>query len=152
MREMIKSAYSEVRNISHNIMPAGLEKDGLLITIEQLLEKINLNKQLSFSLEANGMRQRLPVQIELNVYSIVLELINNIIKHSEATKATILMINQDDIFNLQVKDNGIGIHGDSGHGMNNIKSRIEALNGSFTYNTENKKGANFDIKIPLNAN
>jgi signal transduction histidine kinase len=152
VREMIKSAYSEVRNISHNIMPAGLEKDGLLRTIEQLLEKINLNKQLSFSLESKGMEQRLPVQIELNVYSIVLELINNIIKHSEATKATILMMNKDDYFNLQVKDNGIGIHGNSGNGMNNIKSRIEALNGSLTYNSENKKGANFYIKIPLNAN
>ena len=151
VREMIKSAYSEVRNISHNIMPAGLEKDGLLNTIEQLLEKINLNKQLAFSLESKGMKQRLPVQIELNVYSIILELINNIIKHSEATKATISMINQDDIFNLQVKDNGIGIHGNSGHGMSNIKSRIEALNGIFTFNSENKKGTSFDIKIPLNV-
>jgi signal transduction histidine kinase len=151
VREMIKSAYSEVRNISHNIMPAGLEKDGLLTTIGQLLEKINLNKQLSFSLESKGMEQRLPVQIELNVYSIVLELINNIIKHSEATKATISMMSKDDYFNLQVKDNGVGMQDGLGQGMNNIKSRIEALNGSFTYNTENKKGANFDIKIPLNA-
>jgi signal transduction histidine kinase len=152
VREMIKSAYSEVRNISHNIMPAGLEKDGLLSTIEQLLEKINLNKQLSFSLESKGMEKRLPVQIELNVYSIVLELINNIIKHSEATTATISMMNQDDIFSLQVKDNGIGIHGNSGNGMGNIKSRIEALNGSFTFDSEHKKGAKFDIKIPLNVN
>ena len=153
VREMIKSAYSEVRNISHNIMPAGLEKDGLLITIEQLLDKINLNKQLSFNLESKGMKQRLPVQIELNVYSIILELINNIIKHSEATKATISMMNQNDIFNLQVKDNGIGIGGDTDHGngMSNIKSRIEALNGVFTFNSENKKGTSFDIKIPLNV-
>jgi signal transduction histidine kinase len=152
VREMIKDAYSEVRNISHNIMPAGLEKDGLLSTIEQLLEKINLNKQLSFNLVSKGMEKRLPVQIELNVYSIVLELINNIIKHSEATKATISMMSQDDVFNLQVKDNGVGIHGDSGHGMNNIKSRIEALNGSITFDSAPKKGTNFDIKIPLNTN
>jgi signal transduction histidine kinase len=152
VREMIKSAYSEVRNISHNIMPVGLEKEGLLRTIQQLLEKINLNKQLSFYLESKGMEQRLPVQIELNVYSIVLELINNIIKHSEATKAIISMMNQDDIFSLQVKDNGIGIHGNSGNGMGNIKSRIEALNGSFTIDSEHKKGTSFYIKIPLNAN
>ena len=162
VREMIKSAYSEVRNISHNIMPAGLEKDGLLITIEQLLEKINLNKQLSFNLESKGMEERLPVQIELNVYSIALELINNIIKHSEATKATILMVNNDDYFNLQVQDNGIGVvglgdsvnknHSSLGHGMNNIKARVEALNGSFTFDSVSKKGVHFDIKIPLNAN
>jgi signal transduction histidine kinase len=154
VREMIKNAYSEVRNISHNIMPAGLEKDGLLITIEQLLAKINLNKQLSFNLESKGMQRRLPVQIELNVYSVVLELINNIIKHSEATKATILMVNQDDYFSLQVKDNGVGLgnnNGNFGNGMGNIKARIEALNGSFSYDFENIKGANFNIKIPLNA-
>ncbi len=152
VREMIKNAYSEVRNISHNIMPAGLEKDGLASTIEQLLEKINLNKQLSFSLESKGMEQRLPVQIELNVYSIVLELINNIIKHSQATSATILMMNQNDIFNLQVTDNGIGMQDGSGNGMNNIKARIEALNGSFTCDADSKNGANFDVKIPLNLN
>jgi signal transduction histidine kinase len=62
------------------------------------------------------------------------------------------MINQDDYFNLQVKDNGIGIQDGLGHGMNNIKSRIEALNGSFAYDSENKNGAIFDIKIPLNRN
>jgi signal transduction histidine kinase len=152
VREMIKNAYSEVRNISHNIMPVGLEKDGLITTIQQLLEKINLNKQLSFSLESKGMEQRLPVQIELNVYSIVLELINNIIKHSEATKATILMINQNDTFNLQVKDNGVGIQDSAGVGMSNIKSRIEALNGHFAYESKNKNGTFFDIKIPLNSN
>lgn len=154
VREMIKSAYSEVRNISHNIMPAGLEKDGLLTTIEQLLAKINLNKQLSFVLESKGMEHRLPVQIDLNVYSIVLELINNIIKHSEATRATISMINQGDSFMLQVKDNGIGLennNGNLGHGLGNIKSRIEALNGSFSYDFGNEGGTNFNIKIPLNA-
>ncbi len=152
VREMIKSAYSEVRNISHNIMPAGLEKDGLLHTIEQLLEKINLNKQLSFSLQSKGMEQRLPVQIELNVYSIALELINNIIKHSEATKATISMMNQDDIFSLQVNDDGVGLGDGLGQGMGNIKSRIEALNGSFTIESNHKEGTHFNIKIPLNLN
>jgi signal transduction histidine kinase len=65
------------------------------------------------------------------------------------------MINQDDIFSLQVKDNGVGLrnnNGNIGQGLGNIKSRIEALNGNFTYNFENVKGANFTIEIPLNAN
>jgi signal transduction histidine kinase len=157
VREMIKTAYSEVRNISHNIMPAGLEKDGLLVTIQQLLDKINLNKQLSFKLQSKGMEQRLPLEIELNSYSVVLELINNIIKHSEASQATISMIHEDDFFNLQVKDNGIGMdmvggnanHG-GGNGMTNMKTRIEALNGSLTYSPAGSKGVIIDIKIPLN--
>jgi two-component system, NarL family, sensor kinase len=61
-------------------------------------------------------------------------------------------MSKDDYFNLQVKDNGVGMQDGLGQGMNNIKSRIEALNGSFTYDSDNKKGAKFDIKIPLNAN
>jgi signal transduction histidine kinase len=153
VREMIKNAYAEVRNISHNIMPAGLEKEGLLSTIEQLLHKINLNKQLSFSLITKGMEQRLPVQIELNIYSIVLELINNIIKHSEATNAIISMTNEDNYFELKVQDNGVGFGNNTvylGNGMSNINARIEALNGSFQHYTGEKKGAIFNIKIPLN--
>ena len=154
VREMIKSAYSEVRNISHNIMPAGLEKDGLLSTIEQLLEKINANKQLSFSLISKGMKTRLPVQIELNVYSLILELINNIIKHSEATKATISISQKDDFLSLEVKDNGIGFDvkdSNLGNGMANMQSRIDALNGSFKYESKKLKGSQFEIKIPLNS-
>ncbi len=153
VREMIKSAYSEVRNISHNIMPAGLEKDGLVQTIEQLLEKINLNKQLSFRLMTKGMEQRLPVQIELNTYSLMLELINNIIKHSDATKATISLINTHDLLQLNVQDNGIGFDVNTnlfGNGMSNMKARIEALSGSFEYSSDQHEGTIFTIKIPLN--
>lgn len=154
VREMIKNAYSEVRNISHNIMPAGLEKDGLMITIQQLLEKINLNKQLSFSLVSKGMEERLPVQIELNSYSLILELINNIIKHSEASKATISIVQKDAFLNLEVRDNGVGFdikNSNLGIGLTNMQSRIDALNGSFRYESEKQKGSRFDIKIPLNS-
>jgi signal transduction histidine kinase len=153
VREMIKSAYAEVRNISHNIMPAGLEKDGLLHTIEQLLEKINANKQLSFNLITKGIEERLPVQIELNVYSLILELINNIIKHSEATKATINLLQKDNSLTLKVNDNGVGFDiqdSSFGNGMTNMKSRIDALNGTFSCESERQKGTQFEIKIPLN--
>ena len=153
VREMIKSAYSEVRNISHNIMPAGLEKDGLLKTIEQLLEKINVNKQLSFNLISNGIKTRFPVQIELNVYSLILELINNIIKHSEATKATIYLSQKDNFLSIDVKDNGVGFDVDgsnAGNGMTNMKSRIDALHGSFRCESVKLKGTQFTIEIPLN--
>jgi signal transduction histidine kinase len=153
VREMIKSAYAEVRNISHNIMPAGLEKDGLLQTIEQLLEKINANKQLSFNLITKGIEERLPVQIELNVYSLILELINNIIKHSEATRATINLLQNDNSLTLKVDDNGVGFDiqdSSFGNGMINMKSRIDALNGTFSCESERQKGTQFEIKIPLN--
>ena len=154
VREMIKSAYSEVRNISHNIMPAGLEKEGLQKTIEQLLEKINANKQLSFSLISKGMETRLPVQIELNVYSLILELINNIIKHSEASKAIISLSQKDDFLSLEVRDNGVGFEmkdNNLGNGMVNMQSRVDALNGSFKYESKKLQGCKFEIKIPLNS-
>jgi signal transduction histidine kinase len=154
VREMIKSAYSEVRNISHNIMPAGLEKDGLLKTVEQLLEKINVNKQLSFSIVTTGIYTRFPVQIELNVYSLILELINNIIKHSEASIATISISQKDNILSLEVEDNGIGFdikNSSLGNGIANIQSRVDALNGSFKYESEKLQGCLFEINIPLSS-
>ncbi len=151
LREMIKNAYHEVRNISHNIMPAGLEKDGLIGTLQSLIEKINLNRKLTFELFTSGLEKRLPLQIELNMYSVLLELINNIIKHSEATAASIELRSESDFFMLNITDNGIGFEKstNNGNGLGNIKTRIEALNGSFGYSSEPKKGCSIKIKIPL---
>ncbi len=152
IKEMMGNAYSEVRNISHNIMPEGLERDGLYKIVEKLVEKLNQNQQLSFKLIGNNMAERPPMAIELNLYSIILELINNIIKHAEASQANIEMTKELNMLIVKVTDNGKGLDttkSSDGTGLGNIKARLDAMNGTISVMSDAKKMTVFEIKIPI---
>jgi signal transduction histidine kinase len=152
IKEMMGNAYSEVRNISHNIMPEGLERDGLNKIVEKLVEKLNQNQQLSFKFIAKNMTERPPMAIELNLYSIILELINNIIKHADATQASIEMTKEIDFLIVKVSDNGKGLDttkSSDGTGLGNIKARLDAMNGTISVTSDAKKMTVFEIKIPI---
>ncbi len=145
IKDMMKSAYNEVRNISHNILPADLEKFGLKITLEKLIEKLNVAGIINFKFQTNLSELRLDPKIEFNLYSICLELVNNLIKHSEAKNALVDLQNIDNNVTLTVADDGIGLKETEGFGYSNIKSRIEALNGELLF----QKLTNFSTVIKV---
>ncbi len=151
LKQLIQNAYAEVRNISHNIMPAELEKDGLVPTLTALANRLNQTTQLHFTLTVKGLTLRLPVEIEFNVYSIVLELINNVIKHAQATSVGITLVRTTDDIQLTVADDGVGLEQQStkrGVGLQNIQARLDSLGGTLNSPFSNK-GTRIDIKIPI---
>ena len=149
---LIQNAYSEVRNISHNILPAELEREGLVATLSTLVNRLNQNSALAFSLTATNIQERLPVEIEFNVYSIILELINNVIKHAKAATVGISIFRTDLGINLSVTDDGVGMgqnHDARGVGLQNIQTRLESLGGTFDIMMPTEKGTRMVIKIPI---
>ncbi|GAB3979115.1 hypothetical protein GCM10028806_43730 [Spirosoma terrae] len=154
VKALIQNAYSEVRNISHNILPAELEKEGLSQTLRTLIDKLNKTSALRFSLTILALTERLPIEIEFNMYSIVLELINNAIKHAKATQVDITLCRTKSGVDLTVSDNGIGLassHIKPGVGLQNIQTRLESLGGIFTTQYPDKQGTTIQIKIPVEA-
>lgn len=152
VKQLIQNAYTEVRNISHNILPAELEREGLVKTLETLTDQLNQNSLLQFSLTITGLHERLPVGIELNVYSIVLELINNVIKHAKATAVRICLLRTDIELDVSVMDDGVGLNQDQdkrGIGLQNIQTRLDSLGGTFTALSPAEKGTQIRIKIPI---
>ncbi|AUD05138.1 tetratricopeptide repeat-containing sensor histidine kinase [Spirosoma pollinicola] len=152
VRQLIQNAYAEVRNISHNILPAELDREGLATTLTTLVGQLNQNSPLQFSLTITGLQERLPVEIEFNVYSIVLELINNTIKHARATTVGISLFRTDTGINLSVIDDGIGMgHNPNkpGIGLQNIQARLDSLGGILTTVLSAEKGTRILIKIPI---
>jgi signal transduction histidine kinase len=99
-----------------------------------------------------GLQERLPVEIEFNIYSITLELINNIIKHAQATTVDITLSRTESGIHLAVVDDGIGL-GPSptkrGIGLQNILARLDSLGGTLTTSLSDEKGTHIDIKIPI---
>ena len=90
-------------------------------------------------------------KVEFELYSICLELVNNIIKHSKATEAKIEISKTENQLKLTVEDNGIGIfeNNSDGKGMKNVRARVESLNGTWNIASKESKGTNSQIIIPI---
>lgn len=149
VHQMVGAAYREVRSLSHNLMPPELEEHGLVMAMHRLIDKMNENKNIEFSFNVSGMSHRLNNKTEFELYSIVLELTNNIIKHSGANKASINLTENKNI-HLTIIDNGNGMVEPSrqGVGLKNVKNRVESLRGKVQIISQQPKGLKVDIEIP----
>jgi signal transduction histidine kinase len=147
---VLNETYADVRLIAHNLLPEILEEKGLVIATQTLVNELNSFNKTKFSLEILGEERRYPNKIEYELYSILLELSNNILKHANAEKADITIKTSINQLWLVVKDNGIGIDKGNlqfGMGLTNIKSRLGALNGSLDFYSDN--GMHVEIKIAV---
>ena len=152
VRHMVQNAYTEVRNISHNILPAELEKDGLVAALTILIGQLNQNSPLQFSLTVNDLSEQLPREIEFNVYSIVLELLNNAIKHAQASRVAVVLRRTPDGVDLLVTDDGVGIDqspAKRGVGLQNIQTRLDSLGGVCQLGPAGESGTCVAVKIPI---
>ncbi len=152
---MIRDACKEVRYISHNLIPEELEVHGLVIAITKLIHKLDAGK-IYFTFRSEGITERLDKTIEFNLYNICLELVNNILKHSQATQAEIELIQHNNLLTMRVYDNGIGHStngkkGNVGIGLKNIQSRVETLQGKFSVSSVPEKGFETLIEVPLHV-
>lgn len=150
VHQMVGAAYKEVRSLSHNLMPAELEEHGLIMALKRLVDKLNENKNIEFTFDNNGLNKRYENKIEFELYSIVLELTNNVIKHSGATKASITLNENPKSIFLTIEDNGNGVVKASryGIGLHNVKNRVESLSGKIDITNQSKDGTKIEIEIP----
>lgn len=151
---LLDEASTELRNISHNIMPATLSKLGLVAALQNLIGKISGRQELQVSFSAHGFEERLEENTEISIYRIILELLNNIVKHANADTVSIQMIRYPDYINLIVEDNGRGfdfhkiMEDKKGIGLGNIFSRVEFLKGTIDFDSAPEQGTTVIIEIP----
>ncbi len=130
---LLDEATSELRKTAHNLMPEILIKSGLAEAITTFCERMQRGQELDIHVQCYGDLPRLDTSFELAVYRIIQELVHNIIKHARAQSALVQLNWQEDVFNIMVEDNGIGIQAAAsekpGIGLANIRSRVQALNG-----------------------
>ncbi|MCF0058708.1 tetratricopeptide repeat protein [Dyadobacter sp. CY356] len=150
VHQMVGAAYREVRSLSHNLMPVELEEHGLVMALQRLVGKLNENNSIQFKFDVEGLDKRLDKKVEFELYSILLELTNNILKHSKADKAEISLKESVRTIHLSISDNGNGIKNNSSHGvgLGNVKNRVQSLNGKIMISNEAIPGTNIGIEIP----
>jgi signal transduction histidine kinase len=151
---ILNEVHEKVRDLSHELIPALLVRFGLFYAVEDVCEK-NSNSKLQVEYESSIKKEkRFTDEFEIKIFFIISELINNIIKHSNASIAKISIdLNQDQ---LQIKafDNGKGFdtkqfNTAEGFGINQIKSRINGMKGKFIIDSKLDMGTIITIEVPI---
>jgi len=151
-KEILEGTSVEVRRISHDLMPVVLMRDGLVDALRSYTSNINESGVLSMELVAVGMKERLNDSLELALYRIIQELINNVVKHANATKCIVQLSRADQFLEVTVEDDGDGLEGDvdQGLGLRSIRSRVEMLHGDSEFKSEKGVGTSVYMRFSLN--
>lgn len=149
----IAQVSKEVREISHQMMPRSLQEQGLVPSLEDLFNKTFSNTPVSCSFEHHNADRRFPKEVEISLYRIVQEIINNIIKHANASRVIAQLYKINNKLLMTIEDDGVGFDpraGKSGHGLLNIKTRIETVNGKIKFESSENNKTIITLSIPLN--
>lgn len=151
---LLDDACREVRAIAHTMMPRSLEEVGLSGAIEEMLENTLSGTALRYTWDQVGSGSRLPQQAEVNLYRMVQELVQNVLKHAQATEVSVQMIRRSDRLMLLVEDDGIGLPEEAttdGHGMANLRTRAEAIGAEVSIQPGPRGGTMASIRYKLSA-
>ena len=151
-QDIIHEASQKIRDLSHTLVSSILLKFGLAYAIKDMAEKYS-NSQLEILYETQNI-QRYDQDFEIKLHNIIQELINNTLKHSEATTASILLVEKDEKLLLSIKDNGKGfdklqVPKKDGLGINQIDARIHMMKGEFSIDSKNNIGTSITIELPV---
>lgn len=154
--QLLDDSVQELRSISHNLMPTLLLQHGLIVALREMCEKINHTNKILVNFTQFGIaNSRLPLKVEIVLYRVIQELINNILKHAKATKVDLQLIKSDDELTIMLEDNGVGfdyekmLANKNGIGISNIITRLNYIKGTVVYDTQLSKGTTIHIEIDL---
>ncbi len=151
--QSIDAAFEELREISHNLTPSVLIAKGLEGAIFDIVNRLNRSNKLQIEFESFGLVDDLDTLIQNTLYRAVQELVNNVIKHAEATSISLQLVQSSDEINLMVEDNGKGFDcahpGFSESGISNLRSRVEYFHGSVFVDAIRNRGTIVTVTIPL---
>ena len=151
---LASQAITEVRQISHGLHPHQLELLGLNRALQALIYNAGESSGIAISGKFDSVDDVFPHAAATNVYRIVQESLNNILKHSRATNARISLERDVHEVLLKIEDDGCGFQAGEnakGLGLKNITERVRMLGGKIKLDTQLEKGTQIEITIPIAA-
>lgn len=156
VKEMFNQTIEETRRMSNNLMPAALMEFSLAVVLRNLCTEIESNSGINVSLVIGVLPESLGQVLKTYVYRIVQEALNNIVKHSGASRAVVSIFSDILKLYLHIEDNGVGFDSsrasESGNGLYNMKERALLLNGKFEIITAKGKGVKIVAEFPIYPN
>ncbi len=163
LKKITRDSLQEVRKIIYNLRPMALDDLGLLPTLERYIVSFKEDTQIDVTLKVRNVGKDLKPAISLTVFRIVQEGLNNILKHSQAKSASILLEHFNKKLRITIIDNGVGFDTNAvrinrkksasdlsgGFGLYSMKERVALLEGEFKVLSEIGNGTTIKIQIPL---
>jgi PAS domain S-box-containing protein len=149
----IISVINEIRQLSRSLMDPTIGDLGLIDSIKDLIENINLTRKLHVSLKADKRIELfLDKNHKLTIFRIIQEALNNAMRHAQASSVFILIRCPGNKVEMNIEDNGIGFDPalvKRGAGLKNIQNRIYLINGTYTIQTAPEQGCRLSINFPI---
>lgn len=160
LKGIVRDSLKDVRKIIYDLRPMSLDDLGLIPTVQRYGELFYEETGIDVNVRVIGKKTEINSYMQLAVFRIIQEALNNVKKHSEATKVDILIEIGFDNFNLIIKDNGNGfdkseIDSDNsnindGFGLMGMRERAELLKGNFEIKSSLGKGTKITLTLPTN--
>lgn len=153
-KAILEEAHDQIRDLSHELMPTLLARFGLFYALQDLCDK-NSNSVIQFNYSVLvPTTTRYNEDFEMKMYFIIMELLNNIIKHSSATQANLTIQENNKSLQITVEDNGKGFDISKfyileGFGINQIKARINSLKGTILIDSKLNSGTTIATEVPI---
>ncbi len=144
-----------LREISNNIMPYALQKKGLIMAITEMTELLSEGNKLSLQFNNTVSNLSITKEKEIHIFRLFQEILNNTIKHANASEVKIQLYDEKNELYILIKDNGCGFDKEKvmdqgkGLGLQNILRRAGILKGKVYLETEPGNGTEYLIRIPL---
>ncbi len=155
LNQMINEAVNKTKAISNNMRPGVLTDYGLIGALNSFIDKVEITGVVKINFENNIGNKRLDFLVEVIVYRVLIELINNTIKHADANIIMITLLEDDDALKLTYQDDGAGfdlektVNGGKGMGLKNISSRLDSIEAEYRFFNAKEKGVAFESLIKL---
>lgn len=148
----VADAIQEVRSISYGLRPYQIDLLGLTQSIRSLVSETFDAAAIENVLDIDNVDMISDAEMQINIYRIVQECVNNIVKHAQATATVIQVKMMNNCLHISITDNGSGFDTDkihSGFGLKGIKERLHILNGNIHFKQAEPAGTAITIDIPL---
>ena len=153
--DLASDALKEVRQISHDLRPLQIDRLGLKCSVESLAQQVAHSSDLIFDLQVEELDAFFSSDDQTNIWRIVQESLNNIVKHAHASEVGIRFIRMGNHAMLEIRDDGRGIQMNSqsklsnGLGLRNIRERAEILEAHLEMDSIPGEGLMLRLRIPI---
>jgi signal transduction histidine kinase len=147
-------AISQTREIAYALRPLHLERLGLTSALEEMIDNVAAATGISFDVEIIELGDLFSIDEQINLFRIVQESINNIVKHSEAKHAGVFITRDKDSFEIKITDDGKGfdvikVSGKKGLGLTSIAERARILGATYHLESTPETGTMILLKLDI---
>ncbi|WP_132767933.1 sensor histidine kinase [Tepidibacillus fermentans] len=155
LKDMVRQSLADVRKIIFDLRPMALDDLGLFPTLRKYTQELAARENFNLELKLTGRERRLPSMMEVAIFRLIQEALNNVVKHANASNVSVHVDLQDNLIKVMVKDDGVGFSEDrlnrerDHFGLMGMKERVQLLEGKMDIQSEKNKGTTVTFVIQI---